>query len=260
MTAPLKFSDTTFGYAERTVLRGIELSLAEGEFLGVIGPNGSGKTTLVRGATGVLAPQRGSVSVHGRPVAELSRAEVARAIAVVPQEGTPIFPFSVLQTVLMGRAPWMRPFAFEGAEDLACANAALERVGASDLADRDLTELSGGERQRVVVARALAQQSRILLADEPTAHLDLKHAVRLFALLKQLAKEEALAVLIVTHDVNLAAMHCDRLALLGDGALLADGPPEEVLTPTILEEAFGTKVRVEVSEGGRRFVIPERLD
>ncbi|MFG0315644.1 MAG: ABC transporter ATP-binding protein [Planctomycetota bacterium JB042] len=257
MTAALSFVEASFGYGAAEVLRGIDLSLAEGELLAVLGANGGGKTTLVRGATGLLAPTAGAVLVHGRPVAGRTRNELAREVAVVPQEGTPIFPFSVLETVLMGRAPWMRPFQFEGEEDLRRARRALEQVDALALADRDLTELSGGERQRVIVARALAQESRILLADEPTAHLDLKHAVRLFRLLADLASGCRLATLVVTHDVNLAAAHCDRIVLLAEGRIVADGPPREALTPAHLERTFGTRVRVETADDGRILVVPE---
>lgn len=256
MSAALSFEHAAFGYGREAILRDVSLTLNDGELLGVLGANGSGKTTLVRGATGVLAPTAGVVCVQGRPVAERTRNELARLVAVVPQEGTPIFPFTVLETVLMGRAPWMRPFEFEGEKDLACARAALEQVEAQDLADRDLGELSGGERQRVVIARALAQQSRILLADEPTAHLDLKHAVQIFSLLAELASGCGLATLVVTHDVNLAAMHCDRIVLLGDGAVVDEGAPEGVLTPGNLERTFGTKVRVERTDDGRIFVVP----
>ena len=257
MSSPaLRFERTTLGYAGRPVLEGVDLSLREGEIVGVLGPNGSGKTTLLRGATGVLGPMAGSVSVLGRGVASYGRQEMARAVAVVPQEGTPIFPFTVLETVLMGRAPWLRPFAFEGEEDLRAAREALGAVEGSDLAERDLAELSGGERQRVVVARALAQGTRVLLADEPTAHLDLRHAVAIFRLLRALAAERGLAVLVVTHDVNLAALFGDRLVLLCGGRVLAEGTPREVLRADLLAEAFGTPVHVETRPDGTPFVVP----
>lgn len=257
MTAPaLRFEGARFAYGERTVLEGVTLDLREGEVLGVIGPNGSGKTTLVRGATRVLEPAAGSVALLGRPLREYDRRSLARTLAVVPQEGAPLFPFSVLETVLMGRAPWLRPFAFEGEEDLRAAREALLAVGAADLAGRDLAELSGGERQRVIVARALAQGTRVLLADEPTAHLDLRHAVGVFGLLRRLGAERGLAVLVVTHDVNLAALHCGRLALLSGGRVAAEGAPREVLRADLLEEAFGTPVSVELRPDGTPFVVP----
>ena len=252
----LRMDGVDLGYGDRAVLRGVSIAAREGELLGVIGPNGSGKTTLVRGATRVLAPTAGSVTLLGRAIALYDRRELARALAVIPQEGTPLFPFTVLETVLMGRAPWLRTFAFEGEEDLRAAREALEAVGAGDLAQRDLAEISGGERQRVVVARALAQGTRVLLADEPTAHLDLKHAVSVFALLRSLTDARGLAVVVVTHDLNLAAAHCDRLVLLSRGAVAAEGTPAEVLRPELLGEAFGTPVWVGKRSDGTPFVAP----
>ena len=253
----LRFENVALGYAGRPVLRGVTLGVREGEVVGVIGANGSGKTTLLRGATRVLAPLEGAVTLLGRPLGLYGREDLARTVAVVPQEGAPIFPFSVLDTVLMGRAPWLRPFSFEGEEDLRAAREALGAVGALDLAGRDLAELSGGERQRVVVARALAQGTRVLLADEPTAHLDLRHAVALFSLLRDLRESRGLAVLVVTHDVNLAALHCDRLVLLDRGRVAAEGTPRDVLRPGLLGEAFGTEVRVEARPDGTPYVVPE---
>ena len=254
--AALRFDGVTLGYGGTTVLRGVSLGVREGEVVGVIGPNGSGKTTLVRGATRVIDPGEGAIHLLGRPLALYDRQELARTAAVVPQEGTPLFPFTVLETVLMGRAPWLRPFAFEGEEDLRAAREALGAVEGSDLAERDLAELSGGERQRVIVARALAQGTRVLLADEPTAHLDLRHAVAIFRLLRALAAERSLAVMVVTHDVNLAALFGDRLVLLCGGRVLAEGTPREVLRADLLAEAFGTPVHVETRPDGTPFVVP----
>lgn len=257
MTAPaIRFEGVTLGYGPCPVLRGVTLSVGEGELVGVIGPNGSGKTTLVRGATRVIEPMAGAVTLMGRPLGLYDRRELARTLAVIPQEGTPIFPFTVLETVLMGRAPWLTPFSFEGEEDLRAAREALHAVGAEDLALRDLSELSGGERQRVVVARALAQGTRVLLADEPTAHLDLKHAVAVFGLLRRLKAERGLGIFVVTHDVNLAALFCDRLVLLGRGSIAAEGAPREVLRADLLGEIFGTPVVVENRPDGTPFVAP----
>ncbi|MBI5368750.1 MAG: ABC transporter ATP-binding protein [Planctomycetes bacterium] len=254
----LEFRGVELGYGPQSVLRDLDLRLAAGEMLGVLGPNGSGKTTLVRGAFGLLAPRAGAALLQGRELCRIGRREAARAIAVVPQEGTPIFPFTVLETVLMGRAPRLTPFAFEGAEDLRAAEAALAAVDATGLAGRDLAELSGGERQRVIIARALAQEAPILLCDEPTAHLDLRHAAAIFALLRRLRDRRGLAVLAVTHDVNLAALYCDRLILLAGGTVIAAGPPREVLRADLLARAFGATVRVESRADGTPYVVPER--
>jgi iron complex transport system ATP-binding protein len=257
--AALRFDGASFAYGARGVLRGVDLEFREGELAAVLGPNGSGKTTLVRGAARVLAPTEGAVLLHGRPVGLYDARELARNLAVVPQEGVPLFPFTVLETVLMGRAPWLAPFSFEGEDDVRKAREALEAVDGTALADRDLFELSGGERQRVVVARALAQGTRVLIADEPTAHLDLRHAVAIFALLRSLARDRGLAVVVVTHDLNLAALHADRLAVLADGRVAAEGPPAEVLEPGLLGRAFGVPLRVERRPDGTPFVVPEAI-
>lgn len=251
----VEFVGAAFAYRERDVLCDVNLVVREGEFVGVLGPNGSGKTTLVRGATRVVAPRAGAVRVHGIDVARISRRDLARRIAVVPQEGVPIFPYTVLETVLMGRAPWLGSFAFEGDDDVARARQALAAVDATHLEDRDLSELSGGERQRVVVARALAQNTRIVLADEPTAHLDLRHAVSMFQLFRRLRDERGLAILLVTHDLNLAARHCDRVVLLAEGTIRADGAPRDVLTAPLLERTFGTRIEVRLRDDGTPFVV-----
>jgi iron complex transport system ATP-binding protein len=248
----------SLGYGGCPVLSGVDLELREGELVGVLGPNGSGKTTLLRGATRVVDPMSGAVRVNDRPVGLYDRRELARTLAVVPQESAPLFAFTALETVLMGRAPWMTPFSFEGADDVRLAREALEAVEATHLAGRAMEALSGGERQRVIVARALAQGTRCLLADEPTAHLDLRHAVDLFRLLRQLRTERGLAVLVVTHDVNLAALFCDRLVLLADGVIAVEGTPDEVMRPDRLARAFGTPVHVENHPDGTPFVVHER--
>ncbi len=258
--APLSFEGAAFSYASRDVLRDVTFSVGRGELVAVLGKNGSGKTTLVRGAARVILPARGRVLVNGAPIERVSRRDLARAVAVVPQEGVPIFSFTVLETVLMGRAPWLRPFAFEGKEDLAAASEALAAVDALEFASRDLAELSGGERQRVIIARALAQGSPLLVADEPTAHLDLKHAVSVFDLLRRLTVERKLAVLLVTHDVNLAAGYCDRAVLLANGTVLADGRPSDVLTGERLTATYGVPVEVERTRSGVPFVRPRLAD
>lgn len=260
MSAGLRLLGAAFGYGERPVVAELDLEVRAGEVVGVLGRNGSGKTTLLRGATGLLRAFAGRVELLGDPIERLPRREIARRVAVVPQEGIPPFPFTALDVVLMGRAPRLRPFEFEGEEDLDAARRALREVGAAQFADREISALSGGERQRVVVARALAQEAPLLLADEPTAHLDLHHAVEVFALLGRLARERGLGVLVVTHDLNLAARHCDRLALLAEGRLIACGPPESVLDPPLLERAFGCAVQVFADAAGRPVVVAEGRD
>jgi iron complex transport system ATP-binding protein len=241
---------------ERRVLEGASLALADGEVLVLAGRNGAGKTTLLRVATGLAAPSAGRVLLGGRALAELTRVEIARQIALVPQDTQVPFPFRVLEIVLMGRAPHLSAFGFESREDRRIASACLERLGIAQLAQRGIDELSGGERQLVTIARALAQEPRVLLLDEPSAHLDLAHRLALEALLRDFARGGK-AALLVSHDLAGAARVADRIALLAAGRVLASGAPRDVLTPVLLREAFGVEaVLVETSEGP--VVAPKR--
>jgi iron complex transport system ATP-binding protein len=241
---------------ERRVLDGASLSLDFGEVLVLAGRNGAGKTTLLRIATGLAAPSAGRVILAGRALAELTRAEVARAVALVPQDTHVPFPFSAFEIVLMGRAPHLGAFGFESRADRGIASACMERLGIAALAPRGIDELSGGERQLVTIARALAQEPRVLLLDEPTAHLDLAHRLALEALLRDLAREDK-AALLVSHDLAGAARVADRIALLAGGRVLASGTPREVLTAERMRAAFGVEATlVETSEGP--VVAPKR--
>lgn len=244
-------------YGTREALRGVDARVAPGEMLGVIGPNGSGKSTLVRVLAGVRAPDGGEVRLGGRPLRAIPRRERARTIALVPQETHLSFPVRVRDLVLLGRAPHTGPFGWETAADLRAAHDAMERAAVLDLAERDVTELSGGERQRAVLARALAQEPRVLLLDEPTAFLDLKHAVLLLDLVRDLCRTQRLAVAVVLHDLNLAAMYCDRLLLLDRGAVHASGAPRDVLTYADLCAVYGTELYVAPNDvTGQLVVLP----
>jgi iron complex transport system ATP-binding protein len=241
----------------REVLCGVSLELRSGEVLALAGANGAGKTTLLRTASGLLRPDAGRVLLAGRPLAELDRRELARQIAVVPQEAPFAFPFRAGEAVLMGRSPHLPRLGFEGPRDLAIARAALAQVGIEALADRSILELSGGERQLVLLARALAQQPRVLLLDEPTAHLDLRHRLQVLELVRELAAAGRSA-LVVSHDLSLAAGSCDRIALLAAGRILAVGPPAEVLDSTSVHEAFGIDADVVAGPDGTPLILPRR--
>jgi iron complex transport system ATP-binding protein len=238
----------------RPVLRGVDLGVAAGELVGLVGRNGAGKSTLLRVASGVLRPDAGSVRLGASPLETLSRREVALRLAVVAQDSAIPFAFSVAELVLMGRSPHLGLLGFETARDRAIAGAALERVGVGALARRSVLELSGGERQLVMVARALAQETDVLLLDEPTAHLDLPHQLQVLGLARELAREGR-AVLAVSHDLSLLARFCDRLALLSDGRVEA-GPPAALLDPARVRAAFGVEVDLLRTPAGELLVVP----
>ncbi|MFQ5665845.1 MAG: heme ABC transporter ATP-binding protein [Candidatus Binatia bacterium] len=236
-----------FGYAREPVISDVSLDLEAGQMLGVIGPNGSGKSTLLRLLSGVLQPRSGAVWVSRRPLAEHSRRELARTIAVVPQETVIEFPFSVTEVVLLGRAPHRGGFALEDDRDLEIARAAMRRTGVFGLAERSIHELSGGERQRVILARALAQETNVLLLDEPGAFLDIRHQVEIYDLLHDL-QAEGRSIITVLHDLNLAALYCDRVALLKAGRVVQLGTPSVVITYKTVTEVYETEVYVDVND------------
>jgi iron complex transport system ATP-binding protein len=254
----LRAADVTFGYGDRIVLRDVSVDVPAGGFIGIIGPNGSGKTTLLRLLAGTRRPQRGSVVLDGISLAAMPRAEIARRMAVVPQETHLAFDYTVLEVVLMGRYPHLGAFAIEGPRDLALAREALTSTGTLSLQDRMFNTLSGGEKQRVVIASALAQLApsasssapslssacSALLLDEPTAALDLKYQLETAALVRDLHARHGLTVVMSTHDLNLAASLCNALVLLKNGRVVQRGPVDEVLTPDSVRELYEVDAEV----------------
>ncbi|MSP63800.1 MAG: ABC transporter ATP-binding protein [Myxococcales bacterium] len=254
----IRFDGVSFGYDGRKVLDRLSLEIPRGQLLGVIGPNGAGKSTVVRLALGLLSPSEGRVTLEGRDVARVPRREFARVVAAVTQEEALEFPFTALEVVLMGRTAHLGPFGFERPADLVAARMAMEATGVSVLADRPLHAISGGERKRVLLARALAQDPQVLILDEPAAALDIHHQIAIFDLLAE-RHRRGVTVIVVIHDLNLAAAYCDRLLLLTPGAPAIDGTVEEILTYRRVREAFGVDVYVGVNElTGDRYLIPMR--
>lgn len=257
MTPLLAIESITAGYDGRAVLDGVSLAVAPGEVLALIGPNGAGKSTLIRAASGMVTPARGRVTIGGEDVHRLRPQVRARKIAVVPQAVRLPEAFTVLDTVLMGRTAYIGWVGRETDADREVALSAMRRTSILDLAGRRIGDLSGGEQQLVLVARALAQSAPVLLMDEPTAHLDLRHQARILGLVRELARDDGLAVLIALHDLNLAAQYAGRAALLAGGRLRAEGTPAEVLTEANVQEAYGVPVRVLAHPGtGTPLVVP----
>jgi iron complex transport system ATP-binding protein len=253
----LEAAHVGYSYGEHRALRDVSLKVEPGEVVGLLGANGSGKSTLLKVLSGLLPGHDGISRVDGRDVGEISRRDLARILAVVPQESTFGFPFTAIEIVLMGRHPHLSGLAFESREDTDMALAALERCGASHLAARPIHELSSGERQRIVFARALAQQPRAMLLDEPSSFLDIRHQVELFDVVRDLADSDNCTILTVLHDVNLAAEYCDRIVLLADGTTRAAGPAEEVLTYSHLTHVYGTEIYVDTNRvTGKLIVTP----
>jgi ABC-type cobalamin/Fe3+-siderophores transport system ATPase subunit len=241
----LSASGLTAGYGARTALREVDLKAEAGELLAIVGPNGAGKSTLLRVLGGLLEPWSGVAVIEGRALGGFDRRSLARIVASVSQENPIAFQFSVIEVVLMGRAPHLGAFHFETPHDLEAAWAALEAFGLSAIAARPIQELSGGERKRVFLARAIAQEARIVLLDEPTAFLDLRHVAEIFTLFRRLCTERGTAVIATLHDLNVAASYADRVMLLKDGACVAYGSPAEVLTAVNLSAVYETEVYVE---------------
>ncbi len=258
MNPAIRTDSLTFTYKDNPVLDGVSLSIEKGEMVGILGPNGSGKTTLLKIFSAVLMGQ-GEVKLNGRNIETYGKRELSRLFAVVPQENQIHFPYTVAEIVLMGRASYHSPLALEGKRDLEVARASMELTDSLSFSDRYLHELSGGEKQRVIIARALAQEPEILLLDEPSAFLDLKHQVQVFELMRRLNREHSLTIVAALHDLNLAALFFPRLVMLRDGRVYRDGSPKEVLTEETIEEVYGIRVRVEPDPSGERpqlFICP----
>lgn len=246
--------DIHFSYRGRAVLKGASLALGMGELVCLLGANGAGKSTLLKIMLGLLHPAAGKVSLGDTPLCDIGRRPLARQVAYVPQVHTAPFPYTVRQVVLMGRLPATGLFKAAGVADHLAAKQAIDHLGIGHLAERAYTEVSGGERQLALIARALAQEARLLIMDEPLAGLDYGHQVRLLGRLESLA-EEGYGVLMTTHDPDQPLSGCDRVALLIDGRIAADGVPSDVLTPEAIHRLYGVQVELLHTAGGRGFAF-----
>jgi iron complex transport system ATP-binding protein len=246
MTAAVEIRDLVFSYGENKVLDSISLAVERGEMVGILGPNGSGKTTLLKIVSAVLRGE-GEIKLAGKAIQSYHRRELSRLFAVVPQESAIAFPYTVAEIVLMARATFHSPLAFEGEADLKVARKSMEQTDTWLLADRYLHELSGGEKQRVMIARALAQEPQLILLDEPSAFLDLKHQVQILDLLRELNREQGLTIIAALHDLNLAGHYFNRLVMLEGGKIYLDGTPASVLTEQTIFDVYGISVTVETT-------------
>ena len=248
-------------FGRRVVLNGIGLGAGLGEMVGLIGPNGSGKTTCLRIISGTLSPGQGTVHIHGKEIASMRPRERATLLAMVQQRPAVPPGFTALNLVLMGRNPHLGFLQWEGPKDLESCYRAMEETGTWEFAHRPVTSLSGGELQRVFIARALAQEPRVLLLDEPTASLDIQHQLQVMSLARRLV-DQGLTAVAAIHDLSLAARYCDRLVMLHQGGVLAEGSPWEVLTPENLARAFGVRatVRRDPETGSLAITVVSELD
>lgn len=248
MVKILDIRDVSFDYSGKNVIKDITFFIEPGEIIGILGPNGCGKTTLLKILNRNLKAKTGVVLIENDDIDEISKRKIAQKMAVVPQNNEISFSFTVTDIVMMGRMPQLERFQGESENDLRIVFDAMERTNIIQFADRYINHLSGGERQRTIIARALAQEPKVLLMDEPTLHLDVNHQLDILDMVSSLSKEKGLTVVIVSHDLSLAARYCHRLFLISEHHIVAYGSVEEVLTPENMRKVFGINAYLEFNE------------
>jgi len=260
MSGIIEVENLLFGYTPKdTILKDLSFELSRGRFLAVAGPNGAGKTTLLNLLCGLLRSNAGSIRIDAEDVGSYSVKQLAKKVAVVRQEIVPVFEYSVLQVVSMARAPYLGTFGFESSDDKKIIAEAMAVTDTQRFASRPVAQLSGGERQRVFIARALAQDTPILLLDEPTSFLDMTHQVGIYDLLKTMQLDGKKTILTVTHDINLAMQYCDEILLLAPDGSYSHGPVEEVLDAELIEQVFAVKISTAKTDVGRFFLPRGKL-
>ena len=251
MSHILDIKDISLKYRDKSILLTVSFMVSAGEFFVIIGPNGAGKTSLLKVLSGLQKAQQGSVTVKDEDIATYTRRSLAQIMAIVPQQIEVGFPFTVAETVIMGRTPHLGILGMEGKNDFHIAEEAMEFTEVAHLADRKLFQLSGGELQRVIIARAICQQPEIILLDEPTTALDPAHQLKIMDLMERFRKQHNTTIIMVSHDLNLASMYGDRLLLLKEGRVVKTGNPQEVLNKSLLEESYGCKIYIDENPLGQ---------
>ncbi|MBN2364558.1 MAG: ABC transporter ATP-binding protein [Calditrichaeota bacterium] len=253
----IEFKGVSFAYNGQFVLENLSFTVEAGEFMGIIGPNGAGKSTLLKLADRILVPDIGSILLNSKPLRFFNRKDLARIVGFVSQGFASTFRFSAFDIVMMGRFPYQKTLALDSAEDREISFEAMKATDCLSLKDRDFMTLSGGERQRVILASALAQQPKVLLLDEPTTALDLKHQIHFYNILQNLCMERKMTIVSVTHDVNLAAQFCRRIMILKEGKILADGSVKEVIQEDILHHVYDIPIHIiDHKMTGRPIIFP----
>jgi len=247
----LDIKNISLYYRNKLILEDISFAVGAGEFFVIIGPNGAGKTSLLKILAGLVNNDRGTVLVRGKNISDYTRRSLSQVLAIVPQQIEVGFPFSVAETVIMGRTPHLGILGLEGKEDFDIARQAMEFTDVAHLADRKLHQLSGGELQRAIIARAICQQPAIILLDEPTTALDPAHQLKIMDLMEKFRREHGTTIIMVSHDLNLASMYGDRLLLLKEGRVVKSGAPGSVLNKALLEESYGCQMQVDESPVGQ---------
>ena len=254
----IDISDYSYAIGGTTILDGVTLSAAEGEYLSIIGPNGAGKTTLLKCIIRIHTGGEGSISIAGKPLDGYSQRELAKLVSYVPQGNGRAAPFTIREYLMTGRYPHLSPFTSFTREDRSAVADALDITGITGLADRRLDTLSGGERQTAAIAAALVQGGRVMLLDEPTTFLDPRHESDILSLIATINRERGITVISVTHNINSAALHSDRIAILKRGHVVFHGPPEDVMVNDVLEDVYGRPFRIiDHPDGAGKIIIPE---